>query len=244
MRSPKVAQAKLGVERYLSAGDSALARLYGLGDMAGAQFNVVELNTDAIVTRKLSAGLPLDSFLHSPSSDSRRASVWARQALARQRSLSENARMGTSLAQVDARYWAQAFGEATQQLRSEHSLGREYLPLLDTLKPQADGAFSLTLVDAQNPRQARTVSTIDPRFNTLKEHLQRLVKAAKPAAPAESDGGSRLSFAFAIQTLVTEMRQRDYQAGDQLPTLSIALQVQSTSVMPNWVSAWSAIPFR
>ncbi|SDT55042.1 insecticidal toxin [Pseudomonas sp. Z003-0.4C(8344-21)] len=220
------AQAKLGVERYLSAGDSALARLYGLGDMAGAQFNVVELNTDAIVTRKLSAGLPLDSFLHSPSSDSRRASVWARQALARQRSLSENARMGTSLAQVDARYWAQAFGEATQQLRSEHSLGREYLPLLDTLKPQADGAFSLTLVDAQNPRQARTVSTIDPRFNTLKEHLQRLVKAAKPAAPAESDGGSRLSFAFAIQTLVTEMRQRDYQAGDQLPTLSIALQVQ------------------
>ncbi|WP_434708508.1 hypothetical protein J3P75_24450 [Pseudomonas sp. R1-1] len=220
------AQARLGVERYLSAGDSALARLYGLGDMAAAHFNVIELNTEVIAARKLSAGLRVDSFLHSPSSDSRRASVWARQALARQRSLSENARMGTSLAQVDARYWAQAFGEATQQLRSEHSLGREYLPLLDTLKPQADGAFSLTLVDAQNPRQARTVSTIDPRFNTLKEHLQRLVKAAKPAAPGESDGGSRLSFAFAIQTLVTEMRQRDYQAGDQLPALSIALQVQ------------------
>lgn len=220
------AQARLGVERYLSAGDSALARLYGLGDMAAAHFNVIELNTEVIAARKLSAGLRVDSFLHSPSSDSRRASVWARQALARQRSLSENARMGTSLAQVDARYWAQAFGEATQQLRSEHSLGREYLPLLDTLKPQADGAFLLTLVDAQNPRQARTVSTIDPRFNTLKEHLQQLVKAAKPAASAESDGGSRLSFAFAIQTLITEMRQRDYQAGDQLPALSIALQVQ------------------
>ncbi|TDK54848.1 TcdA/TcdB pore-forming domain-containing protein [Pseudomonas moraviensis] len=220
------AQARLGVERYLSAGDSALARLYGLGDMAAAHFNVIELNTEVIAARKLSAGLRVDSFLHSPSSDSRRASVWARQALARQRSLSENARMGTSLAQVDARYWAQAFGEATQQLRSEHSLGREYLPLLDTLKPQADGAFSLTLVDVQNPRQARTVSTIDPRFNKLKEHVQQLVKAAKPAAPAESDGGSRLSFAFAIQTLITEMRQRDYQAGDQLPALSIALQVQ------------------
>ncbi|WP_426159850.1 TcdA/TcdB pore-forming domain-containing protein [Pseudomonas sp. TSRC2-2] len=222
----EAALVKLGVERYLSAGDSALARLYGLGDMAGAQFNVIELNTDAIAARKLSAGLRVDSFLHSPSSDSRRASVWARQALARQRSLSENARMGTSLAQMDARYWAQAFGEATQQLRSEHSLGREYLPLLDTLKPQADGAFSLTLVDAQNPREARTVSTIDPRFNKLKEHVQQLVKAAKPAVSAESDGGSRLSFAFAIQTLVTEMRQRDYQAGDQLPALSIALQVQ------------------
>ncbi|MFG6204559.1 TcdA/TcdB pore-forming domain-containing protein [Pseudomonas retamae] len=220
------AQARLGMERYLSAGDSALARLYGLGDMAGAQFNVIELNTEVIAARKLSAGLRVDSFLHSPSSDSRRASVWARQALARQRSLSENARMGTSLAQVDARYWAQAFGEATQQLRSEHSLGRGYLPLLDTLKPQADGAFSLTLADAQHPHQARTVSTIDPRFNKLKAHLQQLVKAAKPLASAESDGGSRLSFAFAIQTLITEMRQRDYQAGDQLPALSIALQVQ------------------
>jgi insecticidal toxin len=222
----KGAQVKLGIERYLSAGDSALARLYGLGDMAVARFNVIELNTAAIAARKLSSGLHLDSFLRIPSSDSRRVPVWAKQAVVRQRSLSENARMGASLAQVDARYWAQVFDQATQRLRSEHSLGREYLPLLETLKPQADGDFSLTLVDAQNPHQVRTVSTADTRFTQLRQHLQQSVKAGKPSAPAEADGGSRLSFAFAIQTLISEMRHREYQAGAQVPSLSIALQVQ------------------
>lgn len=222
----KGAQVKLGVERYLSAGDSALARLYGLGEMAGARFNVIELNTEAMAARKLSSGLRLDSFLRIPSSDSRSVPIWAKQAVARQRSLGENARMGASLAQVDARYWAQAFDQATEQLRSEHSLGREYLPLLETLKPQADGGFSLTLVDAQNPHQVRTVTTADPRFTQLKQHLHQRVKVGKPSAAAEADGGSRLSFAFAIQTLISEMRHREYQAGDQLPALSIALQVQ------------------
>lgn len=220
------AQVKRGVERYLSAGDSALARLYGLGDMAGARFKVIELNTEAIAARKLSTGLRLDSFLRIASSDSRSVPVWAKQAVARQRSLSENARMGASLAQVDARYWAQAFDQATQQLRSEHSLGREYVPLLETLKPQVDGSFAVTLVDAKNPHQVRTVSTADPRFTQLKQHLHQSVKAGEPSGPAEADGGSRLSFAFAIQTLVSEMRHREYQAGDQLPALSIALQVQ------------------
>ncbi|QHF48661.1 hypothetical protein PspS49_03170 [Pseudomonas sp. S49] len=222
----KGAQVKLGVERYLSAGDSALAKFYGLGDMAAARFNVIELNTVAIAARKLSSGLRLDSFLRLPSSDSGRVPVWAKQAVARQRSLSENARMGASLAQMDARYWAQEFAQATQQLRSEHSLGREYLPLLETLKPQADGAYSVTLVDAQNRHPARTVSTADPRFTQLKQHLQQSVKAGNPSGPAEADGGSRLSFAFAIQTLISEMRHREYQAGDQVPSLSIALQVQ------------------
>jgi len=220
------AQAKLGVERYLSAGDSALARLYGLGDMTGAQFNVIELNTQVIAAHKLSAGLRADSFLHAPSGDARRASVWARQALARQRSLSENARMGASLAHVDARFWAHEFEQATQRLRSEHTLGREYVPLLNTLKPQSDGGFSLTLVNAQKPQQTRTVSTADTRFNQLKQHLHQGLKASNTHAPTDADGGSRLSFAFAIQTLISEMRQREYQAGDQVPALSIALQVQ------------------
>ena len=220
------AQVKLGIERYLSAGDSALARLYGLGEMAGARFNVIELNTQAMAARELSTGLRLDSFLRIPSSDSRSVPIWAKQAVARQRSLGENARMGASLAQVDARYWAQAFDQAMQRLRSEHSLGREYLPLLETLKSQVDGGFSLTLVDAQNPHQVRTVTTADPRFSQLKQHLHQQVKAGKPSAAVEADGGSRLSFAFAIQALISEMRHREHQVGGQLPALSIALQVQ------------------
>lgn len=100
--------------------------------------------------------------------DPQAASVWARQAVARTRSLSENARLGASLAQLDARYWAQEFDQATRQLRAEHTLGRDYLPLLETLKANPDAGYSLTLVDVQNPTRSLTVGTADARFDRLK----------------------------------------------------------------------------
>lgn len=223
------AEVKLGVEQYLNDGNQALARLYGLADGAAAQFNVIELDTAAIAERQLSSDLRVDSFLHSKGSGSQRSSVWARQALSRARSLNENARMGASLAQTDARYWAQELDEATRRLRTEHKLGAEYLPLLETVQATPEAGYSVMLVDAKNPQNSRTVSTVDARLSRVKQHLQRLVKtfAGKASAPAEADGGSRLSFAFVIQTLINEMRLREYQAaGGEIPALSIALQVQ------------------
>jgi insecticidal toxin len=223
------AQLKVGVERYLRD-DDTLARLYGLADIGSAQFDVIELDTVALAERTLSSGLHVESFLQTAAiADPQAASVWAKQAVARTCSLSENARLGASLAQLDARYWAQEFDHATRQLRAEHTLGRNYLPLLDTVKANSDTGYSLTLVDVQNPGRSLTVGTADARFDRLKKHLQRLVGAlaGKPSAAVEADGGSRLSFAFAIQTLITEMRHRDYQAdGERAPVLSIALQVQ------------------
>lgn len=224
------AEMKQGVARYLSDDGNTLARLYGLTDIDTAQFDVIELDTVALAERTLSSGLRVESFLQTAGiAEHQAASVWAKQAVARTRSLSENARLGASLAQLDARYWAQEFAQATRQLRAEQTLGHNYLPLLETLKANPDTGYSLTLVDAQNPSRSLTVNTVDARFERFKKHLQRLLTAVagKPTAVLEADGGSRLSFAFAIQTLVTEMRQRDYQtAGEQVPTLSIALQVQ------------------
>lgn len=224
------AEMKQGVARYLSDDGNTLAKLYGLTDIGTAQFDVIELDTVALAERTLSSGLRVESFLQTAAiADPQAVSVWARQAVARTRSLSENARLGASLAQLDARYWAQEFDQATRQLRAEHTLGRDYLPLLETLKANPDAGYSLTLVDVQNPARSLTVGTADARFDRLKKHLQRLVVAltGKPSTAVEADGGSRLSFAFAIQALVTEMRHRDYQAdGERAPVLSIALQVQ------------------
>ena len=110
----------LGMALYLSAGKSAMARLYGLDDIAKAQFNVTELNTTKIADTVLSSNLRLDSFLKNQAiSDVQGVSVWEKQALGRTRSLSENARMGSSLAQLDARYWTQEFAQATDLLRAE-----------------------------------------------------------------------------------------------------------------------------
>lgn len=220
----------LGMALYLSAGKSAMARLYGLDDIAKAQFNVIELNTTKIADTVLSSNLRLDSFLHSEAiTDIQGVSVWGKQALGRTRSLNENARMGASLAQLDARYWTQEFAQATDLLRAEYKLGREYLPLLDTVEKTPEAGYSLTMADVLQPQNTLKVSTRDARFSKIRHHLQRLAKnlAGEATHAGEADGGSRLSFAFAIQTLITEMRQRDYQSGEgQMPTLAIALQVQ------------------
>ena len=223
------AQATRAIDGYLGAGDSTLARLYGLGDMASAQFNVIELNTAAIAERVLSSDLRVSSFLQNlANTDTQNVSVWEKQALARTRSLSENAQMGASLAGLDARYWAGEFEQATFRLRREQKIGREYLPLLDTLKSRSEGEYSLSLVDARNPQHAVEVMTRDARFYKVRQYVDRLVQAAagQPHQVADADGGSRLSFAFAIQTLISEMRQRDYRSGEQIPRLTVALQVQ------------------
>ncbi|VVP32189.1 hypothetical protein PS898_04378 [Pseudomonas fluorescens] len=220
----------LGMALYLSAGKSAMARLYGLDDIAKAQFNVVELDTTKIASTVLSSNLRLDSFLQSEAiADAQGVSIWEKYSVERTRSVNENARMGAGLAQLDARYWTQEFAQATDLLRAEHKLGPEYLPLLDTVEKTPDAGYSLTMADARHPQNSLKVSTTDARFSKIKQHLQRLVKtlAGEATHAGEADGGSRLSFAFAIQTLITEMRQRDYQNGEgQMPALAIALQVQ------------------
>lgn len=224
-----VEQLQQGMQASLGANQNEIARLYGLADASNPSFNVIELNTTAIAEKVLSSNLRVDRFLQStPATDLQTTTVWEKQAVARTRSLDDNSRMGQSLAQLDARYWAGEFDQATRQLRSEHAVGREYLPLLETVKVADDGGYSVTLVDSRNPLNTLELVTRDARFSRIKKHLGQLINAVagKPGAAGEADGGSRLSFAFAIQALITEMRHRDYQGSDGPPALAVALQVQ------------------
>lgn len=223
-------QLKQGVERYLYGGNAEMARLYGLADSSAQVFNVIELDTTAIADKALSSNLRVGRLLDSsPIASDQTMAVWDRQALGRTRSMSENGRMGASLAGLDGHFWAQEFDKATRRVRSEHKLGREFFPMLETVPDSPQKGYSLTMVDARNPQNTVKVSTSDLRFIKVKKFIQRAVKAiaGKDRGPAGSDGGSRLSFAFAIQTLITETRNREYQAAEgQVPALSIALQVQ------------------
>ncbi|MHC8409338.1 TcdA/TcdB pore-forming domain-containing protein [Pseudomonas sp. Hz4] len=224
----QVQSMKEGIERYLSHGNAELARLYGLS--ATPSFNVIELNPAVIADRILPSEVQVGSLLNDgPVASGLTTTIWERQTVQRTRSLSENARMGASLAQLDGRYWAREFDEATSHLRSEHELGREFLPLLETVQGSPETGYTLTMVDARNPLDAVKVTTADSRFIKLKQHIRSLLErvAGNNTGPVEADGGSRLSFAFAIQTLITEMRNREYQAGEgQVPALAVALQVQ------------------
>lgn len=219
-----------GIKEHLLRDGGELARLYGLADAGDLRFNVVELNTAAIAETVLPSSLQVGSLLENtalPGVES--ISVWEKQSALRARSLSENARLGESLAQVDARYLTQEFDLATRQLRNEHGLRSEYMPLLESVKSTADGRFLLTMIDARHPADSVHINTTDARFLKVKKGIQQLVDAVSgnTGGPGAEEGGSRLSFAFAIQTLVTEMRDRERQLdAGSLPTLSIALQVQ------------------
>lgn len=218
------------IEGYLNGDGGELAKLYGLAEASNSKFTVLQLNTAAIADQLLPSSVKVSKLLeNTPITGAESITVWEKQSALRTRLLSENSRMGDSLTLLEARHLAQEFELATRQLRSEYSLGGEYLPLLNTVKTTADDHYSLTVVDALRPDTTVTVKTTDARFFKIRRRIQRAVEAVvgKHGAPGESDGGSRLSFAFAIQTLVTEMRSREYQAADDpVPALSVALQVQ------------------
>ncbi|MCX2542784.1 TcdA/TcdB pore-forming domain-containing protein [Pseudomonas sp. COW5] len=222
-------QLRQGIQGHL-ASDAHLSRLYGLDGAVDLRFTVTGLDTKVIIDKVLPSKLPVSDFLKSEQIASGPAvSVWDAQASARMRSLSENVRMGEGLAQLDARHQAEQFEDAARRLRSEKKLGEQYLPLLETVQESSNKHYTLTMVDGNNPKVSIDVSTADSRFIKIARHIKRLAKAvAGPAQGAsEADGGSRLSFAFAIQAIITEMRNREYQRQTgEIPALSIALQVQ------------------
>ncbi|MBH3407514.1 hypothetical protein I5P86_20875 [Pseudomonas glycinae] len=213
------------------ASDGDLAALYGLAGSTDSVFTVIELDTKAIADKVLPSKLLVNDLLKSERvSAGRTVSVWDEQASARMRSLSKNVRMGEGLARLDARHQAGEFEEATRRLRSDSQLGEQYLPLLETVRETSKSHYTLTMVDARHPQVSVEVSTVDSRFIKLARHIRRLANTlAGPArGPVETDGGSRLSFAFAIQAIINEMRSREYQRqGGQIPALTTALQVQA-----------------
>ncbi|VEF11672.1 cytotoxin mcf [Pseudomonas fluorescens] len=220
---------EIGLRRYLNHNSGELAGLYGIS-ASEPQFNVVELDIRAINDRVLPSNLQVGHFLRdAPITDAQTVSLWKKQAQGRTRSLSENARLGAGLRQLESRFWAAEFDDAVGLLRREHQLGREYLPLLESVKAHPDKGYTLQMVDVNAPDTIVRINSEDSRLMALSKHLQRLVKGAagRQTGQADSDGGSRLSFAFAIQTLISEMRSREYQTGDKAaPALTIALQIQ------------------
>lgn len=220
---------EIGLRRYLNHNSGELAGLYGIS-ASEPQFNVVELDIRAINDRVLPSNLQVGHFLRdAPITDAQTVSLWKKQAQGRTRSLSENARLGAGLMQLDSRFWAAEFDDAVGLLRREHQLGREYLPLLESVKAHPDKGYTLQMVDVNTPENIVRINSQDSRLMALSKHLQRLVKGAagRQTGQGYSEGGSRLSFAFAIQTLISEMRSREYQTGDKAaPALTIALQIQ------------------
>ncbi|WP_235375722.1 TcdA/TcdB pore-forming domain-containing protein [Pseudomonas lini] len=204
-----------GINNFLQ--DDVIARLYGLGEMSNASFDVIDLNGSSIAEKPLPSRVTVGDLLSREQMvGGRSVEPWQHHAALRVRSLSENARLGDGLARLDAQGWARQIESATTRLQAEHQLSRDFVPVFESLKTSATGQREITLVNARDAGQTRRVVTDDLHLDTIKSHLTDIyqalsVKAPRPGVVDPTDAGAvhTLNAGFAIQALLFALKDRE-----------------------------------
>ncbi|MCF5701674.1 TcdA/TcdB pore-forming domain-containing protein [Pseudomonas syringae] len=218
-----------GIQGFLQ--DEALARLYGVAEGPGATFDVVDLNgvniADATLPSRVSVGNLLSN---DPIAGGKPVEPWHHHAQLRLRSLSENARLGQAFVSVDAHKWARIIKGATDQLHEKHQLSRDFVPVFESLKPAAQGRSEITLVNAKDPHQTRTVLTDDKRLSGIKSYLSDSFeelsgRRAGSSAVDPTDVGAvhTLNAGFAIQALLLGLKEAEHADGSTALTSAVRI---------------------
>ena len=208
--------------------DQSLARLYGIEDISGATFDLLDLNGPSIAGKSLPSQMTVGELLDKTSTQ-----PWPHHAALRSRALSENARLGQALAELDGHRWAQRIEQATRELHVKHGLTPEYLPLYQTVEPAGEGKWTLSLINRQEPGKCLSVELEDPTWfearNWLHEQFIRLGKEL-PAdvAPHEPAAIHTLNSGFAIMALMQALRlHEDAGQHEQGAPMALAVRLHS-----------------
>ncbi|WP_175479143.1 MULTISPECIES: TcdA/TcdB pore-forming domain-containing protein [unclassified Pseudomonas] len=202
-----------GVERFLAT--ESIARIYGVKGGGEATFNLLELNGARIAEIELASQSNVGHLLRNePIVGQRTGDVWQHHAALSVRSLSENARLGNGLALLDAQAWAHQIESATHRLQTQHQLSRDFVPMFESMKKGAGGQTEITLINARDPEQTRTVVAEDERLQKINAHLSEAykalaVKAPRPEDPTHADAVHTLNAGFAIQALLFALKDRE-----------------------------------
>ncbi|AWM90060.1 hypothetical protein DJ564_04145 [Pseudomonas sp. 31-12] len=208
---------KLGMKTLFSTSD--LARQYAIESTNRSPFNVIELDGKRLASKHLPSKLQVSTLLGNESlSSGKSVAPWSHHAQLRTRALSENARLGRGLSERDASVWATKMDQVTDRVRAANELGSEYVPVFATLQAQPDDGYTLSFMDVKTQR-IREVTTKEPFLKQIKSFLDKSIEylagpgdGHKPVDPTDVSEGSRLSFAFGFQALITELRNRDHNA--------------------------------
>jgi len=201
-----------GLEGFLA--DRTIAGLYGLAQGSDPTFNLIELDGSKIAAKVLPSHVMVGALLRSEAiAGGRTIEPWQHHAALRARSLSENARLGRSLAELDGRGWARQFEQAMTRLRDSHSLGRDYVPLLETVNAEPSGEWSVSLIDIKDPQNVVRVTVKDSRLFKIKtwlhERFNTLAGSGSEHAPGEPPAVNTLNAGFAIQALLNELHDHE-----------------------------------
>ncbi|MFJ2281565.1 TcdA/TcdB pore-forming domain-containing protein [Pseudomonas sp. NPDC087803] len=218
-----------GIQGFLQ--DEVIARLYGIAEGPGATFDVVELIGVNIADTALPSEISVGKLLsNDPIAGGTPVEPWRHHAQLRLRSLSENARLGQAFASADAGKWARIIKGATDQLHERHQLSRDFVPVFESLKPAAQGRSEITLVNAKNPQQTRTVLTDDNRLSGIKSYLSDSFeelsgRRAGSSAVDPTDVGAvhTLNAGFAIQSLLLGLKEAESAEGSTALTSAVRI---------------------
>lgn len=201
-----------GLEQFFS--DPQLTRLYDIAASVDATFNVIELNGPRIADKALPSKISVAGVLgHEPVSVGFNVSTWDHYAALRLRSLSENARLGRGLAEIDGRHWAKQIDSSTTRLQTENKLGREFVPVFETLREVAGGHVEISLVNAKDTTRSVRVSSNDGTLSRIKSFLTETFQtlSVKPSVPGVVDPTKftavhSINAAFTVQALLTALK--------------------------------------
>jgi len=204
-----------GLERFFDL--PGLAALYGVEGSANARFDLIALEGARIAQKALLSNLRVADLLSSaPVIGGKEIATWQHHAALRARALSENARLGRSLAELDGRGWARQFEQVMTRLRDSHSLGQDYVPLLETVRADSSREWSVSLIDIKDPQKVVRVTVEDSRLFKIKTWLQErfitLAGSDTEHAPGEPSAVNTLNAGFAIQALFNELHNHEDNA--------------------------------
>ncbi|SDS65334.1 TcdA/TcdB pore-forming domain-containing protein [Pseudomonas prosekii] len=208
-----------GLEHFFS--DAQVTRLYGIPSTVDATFNVIELDGSRIADKTLPSKINVASLLeYGPVSAGVTVAPWEHHAALRARALSENARLGRSLGEMDARHWAKQIEGSTKRLQAENKLGGEFVPVFESVREQSGGGYEISLVNTRDPNSTVRVSSTDRILNRIKSFLTETFQtlSVRPSIPGVVDPTNfsavhSINAAYTVQALLMVLKTLEQTDG-------------------------------
>jgi len=220
-----------GIEQLLS--DPELARLYDFSPSVDTTFNVIDLDGSRIADTALPSNIRVADLLGHGSITSATVAPWKHHAALRTRALSENARLGRGLSELDARHWARQIERSATRLYGENALGRDFVPVFESVSEVTKGRYEISLVHRHDAGRSVRVSSTDSVLARIKAFLSETfqtlsVKPFTPGviAPTDVNAVHTLTAAFTVQALLMALKYHEESTGiDQDRSLTTAVRI-------------------
>lgn len=219
----EVGQLQRGIEAALA--DKQLATLYGIENVATTQFELIALDGSRIAEKALPSQVTAGDLIRSElPADGLTVEPWQHHAALRARALSENARLGRGIAELEGMHWAQIIESTDRHLLATQPIDPDSVPLYETVRPTEDGRWTLSMINRKEPLKDVQVTVNDERFleirNWLRERFKTLGQLPPEATPHGPEAVNTLNAGFAIMALMEILHKRE---GNAPMTLAVRL---------------------